>query len=826
MPVPTYRPHRSILATVSYLLLASILMAACGQIIAPTTTTDLPASGSETVSNEDQVAIRFTAELPALLAEEEVLYLDVLDEVTGLALNATRYKLEPVDETHYSVQIAFPLGSVIKYRYVKEGQSTGIEHTSQRRQVRYRMYYAEAPGEVVDRVSAWSDAPFTSAHGRIMGQVVLEDGSGFAAGSLVAVGGQQTFTTADGSFFVDQLPVGTHNLVVYSPDGSHSTFQQGALVAAESTTPAVIRVAATKLVQVTFEVNPPEGSPTGIPIRLIGNTIGLGNSFGDLRGGLSTVANRAPFLSYREDGSYSIQLQLPIGFEIQYKYSLGDGFWNAELFSDGRPRLRRFVVPDRNTTIRDQIDAWNTPGLSPVTFLVAAPANTPVTDQLSIQFNPYGWTEPIPMWPVGDGKWAYILYSPLNFIGETGYRFCRNEQCGVADNSETPGPDGRGPTFTPSNEAQLIEATVAKWMWAGEETGPITVPSYEIPPKPESFSTGAELVADFHPSWQPYLAKSFLRLSQIQSEWVVISPTWHWLGSDPPALAPISGLDATWQDFAQSVRLAQAAGLKVAIRPTTAFSEPPSIWWSKATTTDGWWQTWFDRYRLFVLNAAETAQLTGADALILGEDNLQPSLPGGVIGESIRAPYDATLRWQNLVNDIRGKYSGTIIWRSAGTSQASIPDFVSQLDGLYLVNNQSLSDADTLTSEELEQAWATYFESDVRAIRDRFDKPVWIGLAYPSVDRSASGCVLAGESCLPTSVFTQAGLDIPGTSLDLVEQAEIYNAAFRVVNQNDWISGILTTGYYPIVDLQDKSISISGKPAEDVLWYWFDQFKN
>lgn len=823
MPVSSYRPTRSIFITVVLILLASMGFTACDQIVSSSSNDVQPIVDGTGKANENLVAVQFHAELPAALEDGETLYLDIVDEVTGLALNATRYELKSEGDTQYSVEIALLPDSVTKYRYVKEGKTTAVEYTSQKRQVRYRMYFAESSGEVRDKISAWNDRSFTGSQGRIIGQVLLEGGNQFAAGSLVSVGGQQTFTAADGSFFIDQLPVGTHNLVVYSPDGSHETFQQGALVAAESTTPAVIHVSSSKFVEITFHVNPPEGSPTGIPIRLVGNTLSLGNSFGDLRGGLSTVANRAPQLVYSEDGSYSVSLQMPVGFEIQYKYSLGDGFWNAELFADGRPRLRRLIVPERASTVRDQIESWNTPRLAPVTFLITTPSNTPLTDQLSIQFNPYGWTEPIPMWPIGDGKWAYILYSPLNFIGETGYRFCRNEQCGIADNAETTGPDGRAPTFSPSTEAQLIEASIAKWMWVGEETAPITVPSYEVSPKPEYFSAGIELAADYHPTWQPYMAKSFLRLKQIESEWVVLSPTWHWLSSNPPALAPVSGLDPSLQDLSQSIRLAQASGLKVAVRPTTAFSVPAAVWWSEAELTDGWWQTWFDRYRLLILNAADTAQQTGAEALILGDENLLPSLPGGTVGDRSSAVYDAQQRWESLLSEIRQRYSGSIIWRSTGLGQDQIPDLVSQMDGLFVVCNQNLSDSEIVSSDELEQAWSNYLENELRSVRDRLDKPVWVGLAYPSVDRSASGCVMSGESCIPKSIFAQAGLDIPGTTLDLVEQAEIYNAAFRAINKNDWISGIFSVGYYPPVNLQDKSISVSGKPAEDVIWYWFDQ---
>ena len=67
-----------------------------------------------------------------------------------------------------------------------------------------------------------------------------------------------------------------------------------------------------------------------MPIRLAGNLYQLGDTFGDLQGGLSTVATRMPVLAPLPDGRYSITLALPAGADIRYKYTLGDGFWNAE----------------------------------------------------------------------------------------------------------------------------------------------------------------------------------------------------------------------------------------------------------------------------------------------------------------------------------------------------------------------------------------------------------------------------------------------------------------------------------------------------------------
>jgi hypothetical protein len=63
---------------------------------------------------------------------------------------------------------------------------------------------------------------------------------------------------------------------------------------------------------------------------MAGNLLQFGNTFSDLRGGLSTVADRMPVLTPLPDGRYSVSLFLPAGAHLEYKYTLGDGFWNSE----------------------------------------------------------------------------------------------------------------------------------------------------------------------------------------------------------------------------------------------------------------------------------------------------------------------------------------------------------------------------------------------------------------------------------------------------------------------------------------------------------------
>jgi len=68
--------------------------------------------------------------------------------------------------------------------------------------------------------------------------------------------------------------------------------------------------------------------------------------------------------------------------------------------------------------------------------------------------------------------------------------------------------------------------------------------------------------------------------------------------------------------------------------------------------------------------------------------------------------------------------------------------------------------------------------------------------------------------------------EVSGSSLDLIEQAEIYNAILPITASRDWITGISIRGYTPAGTPDDLTSSIAGKPAKDVVQYWFTGLRN
>lgn len=167
----TSRIFRSIFS----ILIISSMLAGCSLVIpgsnSSTPTPDLTITTS-TPAPVPQAEITFIAKIPVDTPTGQGISLDILDEVTGLALNGKQNLMAPIGNGIYSVKIIAPLGSVLKYRYSRFSSPPSIEYTSTGKQVRYRLYSVAGPSQVEDEISAWTDLQYSGASGRIQGNVI------------------------------------------------------------------------------------------------------------------------------------------------------------------------------------------------------------------------------------------------------------------------------------------------------------------------------------------------------------------------------------------------------------------------------------------------------------------------------------------------------------------------------------------------------------------------------------------------------------------------------------------------------------------------------
>jgi len=786
-------------------------------------TPGIPAGPTATVPPRAEVA--FTVRLPEPLLANEVLAISILDEVTGLALNAVDYQMAAVDTITYTAKLAIPDQAVIKYRYVRRGATRTNEDTNLDMSIRYRLLHVSGPTQVVDTLNSWTDKPVGTLSGNVFGTVVSADSGAPIPDILVTAGGVQALTDSAGRFQLNGLRGGNHNFVAYALDGTYQTFQQGAAVAENQSTPVEVRLKPAQLVNIIFTVSVPAGTQPGVPLRLAGNLLQLGNTFSDLRGGLSTVADRMPVLTPLPDGRYSVSLFLPAGAEIEYKYTLGDGFWNSEFTTTGQYVTRHLIVPAQNMTVEDAVESWQAGPNAPILFEVTVPQNTPISDIVYIQFNPYGWTPPIPMWPNGTNKWAYKLYGPLNIVGSFGYRYCRNAQCDSADDTQTAGESSRGHILTPSIAPQDIFDTVREWTWPQTSGSPALVAT-DIPSRGTGFMAGVEFQSYYEPNSPTFLPPALQNIQAIGSNWVVLTPSWTYARSNPLIFSEQPGRDPFWQDTVTSVAQARAINLNVALFPQPRFATNATDFWKAAPRDAAWWNSWFDHYRAFVVHYADLASLAGAQALVIGGDWITPALPGGTLpdGTASGAPADAETRWKNVITEVRQHFHGNVIFAlpyDTGVVVAPV-NILKDADAVYLLWFAKLSDQATPDKANMTAEAGRLLDGNISPIQVQVNKPFIIGLSYPSSTYSATGCIPNGSGgCLYWTALNRPNADSGAVNLDLQQQVDIYEAVLNAINARTWVSGLVSRGYYAPVALQDKSASVHGKPAADLLWYWF-----
>ena len=94
------------------------------------------------------------------------------------------------------------------------------------------------------------------------------------------------------------------------------------------------------------------------------------------------------------------------------------------------------------------------------------------------------------------------------------------------------------------------------------------------------------------------------------------------------------------------------------------FATTADDFWKSAPRDSGWWDTWFNHYRAFILHFADQATQSGSQGLIIGGDWIAPALPSGTLadGTPSNVPADAETRWKNLIAEVRQHFRGNVIF--------------------------------------------------------------------------------------------------------------------------------------------------------------------
>jgi hypothetical protein len=351
-----------------------------------------------------------------------------------------------------------------------------------------------------------------------------------------------------------------------------------------------------------------------------------------------------------------------------------------------------------------------------------------------------------------------------------------------------------------------------------------TLVDQEVTPRGQDFNAGISFLSDYHPSWDSTFEQTLMNVKNINANRLIFTPTWTFRSNGEPILDQISSTDVSWFELNREITIAQQQGLHIGIFPTPNFQTDKNQWWSNSSRDYSWWLTFFDSYSEFILNHAILASNTDSDNLILGGDWLNPALPGGMLenGESSNVPQDADAHWRALIQQIREHYHGKIAWAlSYPEGVMNPPSFIDIVDQIYILWSAPIALTQDTIIEEMQVRTSGILTEEIRPVQQKYEKPIIIAISYPSITWGAMGCIqLLGGGCLDYDFLNPSYPDIAELELNMKVQADAYQALLAAIADHPWISGFVSMGYYPPAVIMDKSISINGKPASGVFWYW------
>lgn len=814
------------------LIILLISLTACDLIPRPPTPTPtvvvIPATPTPGPTPTPPVTVTFNVRLPANTPTQSAPAIRVLDPIGG---QTTLITLLPAGDNLWTGELSTELGTILRYRYVRGLASNEVGETTPASQaVHYRLLLVNTNTVIADDVvAAWADTPFAGNTGTVTGFIRNNNTGQGVMGLLVSAGGKLTLTHWDGSYTLTGLPVGFHRVTALAPDGSLRPTQNTVNIASGQTTTLDLSTTDPNAVHVTFLVRPPADTDPDAQIRLLGNVAQLGDTFVPGPTGSTLSALRAPQMIRLNDGTWTANVLLYEGTLLNYAYTVGDADRNVELDANAARNVRSLVVPLSNTLVNDTITRWHDGVAGHITFGVFTPGATPREDVIYLQISDGQWGVPMPMWRTNEYAWKTVLYNPTDLAGNLSYRFCRNASCGVADDVAMPGNNVLGHFFSRSPFNQdLTGDEVTNWQWLTPHAAYIVAtPTLTTPVA--NFSAGIDLAETWKPEWQPYFVQTLKNLrGNNNANWVTvarrgliqqINPTPIY--SEDPALAP------SFADWNEQVAQAHNTNLRVALHPVTCDYTPYGecdYWKNAPAYNTDFWNAWFAAYERYLLTQAEMAARSNTDLLIIGDFKLRPALPG-----EPEAPADADARWRTLISNVRAHYRGQIAFELL-MGQGVWPNWPPFLDAVDVVRLFWWTPIGTNSASsriELANTAGVWMDVHLVPLYQRFQKPIHLSVAYYAADGAATQCLKDAQGqCLPYTAFNADSTNAAANQygLDLAEQADIYTGLLTALQARPWITGFSAYGYNPVVTLEDKSLSVRGKPAEAVLKVWYPRF--
>lgn len=731
---------------------------------------------------EETVDINFSVDVPANTPNSTVDL--VIKFFTDQELK--RVTMTKEGETKWTASTPLTPGALIRYHYDR-GDFSKIERFNEDTQIAFRyLLVSSSNTDVEDTVAMWEDIPNTPQIGTITGTVTGEGVPLIDA--TVSVSGFHAATKHDGSFVIEDVPVGKQRVTVTTTLGDYKPASEEITLTADGKSVDFDLDSAEK-VTVTFNVTPPSGTPSGSVVKLIGNIYQLGSVYWHSNN-LVTQPLRYVHLSNNR-----ATLDLYEGTYVEYLYTLGNTVYSNEKDSNGNNVIRSFILGSSDLTRSDTIGTWKPSGYIGTTFNLTTPPNTTPSEPILISVKAtanFGAAE-LPMDRIRNNTWTFTYYT--NSRGTLCYRYFHGLDVGGAERFE---PD----SLSTYRQIEIdIDKTqydsVERWRWFPEGSYP---PSYSFTPVSVIPRTPFIKSIFFNDWWDPDFLTLFEstidHFDDIYNEWINIAYVWNWKKITPKPMLENRATMAL-EDLRRFVSLAKSKGKKIWLNIIT--SDYSNTYWGPHDSE--WFAEWYEAMREFYLYHAKISQELGIDAIDLHRVNIF-----SFTSPEIKDELDNYMK--NIIAEMRTEYRGYI------SAVGAVGDytFYRDLDFIGLLIWTDLGVSSEASVREIKNAIDVFLEFDAKPnYYDPYNIPVVIAQFHcPSIDDGANRSVY--ESYIPTHEE-----DNRSKILDLIEQARVFEAVFQSIATRTWIKGFMPFGY-PYIDYpESKDEKIRGKPAETVL---------
>ncbi len=259
------------------------------------------------------------------------------------------------------------------------------------------------------------------------------------------------------------------------------------------------------------------------------------------------------------------------------------------------------------------------------------------------------------------------------------------------------------------------------------------------------------------------------------------------------------------------------------------------IVYSGSALSDQFWNSWFDEYSRIIVEYAETAQQNNVTYLSLGHGLDYATTP-----TNFSSVDKYHTMWNQLISNIREVYDGNIVYFGHHRpfdaqnydggyeieyyEDDSYTDTFIDLFDAFGITISNITEIKNPSVNEIKNATLDLFQR-----YSSFKKPLFLWLWAASVE---DGVNRYGHLEPVLDVINNAD----NFKQDFYAQADVYEGFMQAVNETDIkLLGVISHGYmfndrfkkHEVRNMNtafEKAASIRGKPAEEILKYWFSNW--